>query len=170
MISSRAIEEKRPQSAAFPVSRYACLLRYRDKVMQFSRQPTWQPRNQKISKKSRRIFLGTALSLIDGKTAYQKILNQKNYEFRVLGDHKTYTSVDHLNHVNSFHSRIDEWNRKYRGVAAKYINRYSALLITIRKYAGLASDEVLLMVRTMLNNVTDFFRICDMKTSDIFAY
>lgn len=110
------------------------------------------------------------MTWIGGKTAYQRILNQKNCEFRVLGDHKTYTSVDHLNNVNSFHSRIDEWNRGYRGVATKYINRYAALLVTVRKYAGLAADEVLLKVRTMLSNVTDFFRICDMKTSDLFAY
>ncbi|MSS59518.1 hypothetical protein FYJ51_11505 [Erysipelotrichaceae bacterium Oil+RF-744-GAM-WT-6] len=85
-------------------------------------------RYRKIQKK----LSGNCLVWIDGKTAYQRILNQKNCEFRVLGDHKTYTSVDHLNHVNSFHSKIDEWNRKYRGVATKYINRYAALLVTVR--------------------------------------
>ena len=107
---------------------------------------------------------------IDGKTAYQRILTQKNCEFRVLGDHKSYTSIDHLNNVNSFHSKIDEWNRGYRGVATKYINRYAALLITVRKYAGLHADEVLLKVKAMLNGISDFFKICDMKTTDLFAY
>ena len=107
---------------------------------------------------------------IDGKTAYQRILTQKNCEFRVLGDHKSYTSIDHLNNVNSFHSKIDEWNRGYRGVATKYINRYAALLVTVRKYTGLHADEVLLKVKAMLNGISDFFRICDMKTTDLFAY
>ena len=127
------------------------------------------PKSEDIEKIQKNLS-GNCLVWIDGKTAYQRILNQKNCEFRVLGDHKTYTSVDHLNNVNSFHSRIDEWNRGYRGVATKYINRYAALLVTVRKYAGFAADEVLLKVRTMLSNVTDFFRICDMKTSDLFAY
>lgn len=107
---------------------------------------------------------------IDGKTAYQKVLVWKNCEFRVLGDHKSYTSIDHLNNVNSFHSKIDEWNRGYRGVATKYINRYAALLVMVRKYAGMHADEVLLKVKTVLNDVSDFFRICDMKTTDLFAY
>lgn len=128
------------------------------------------PKSEDI-KKIQRNLSGNCLAWIDGKTAYQRILNQKNCEFRVLGDHKTYTSVDHLNNVNSFRSKIDEWNRRYRGVATKkYINRYAALLVTVRKYVGLDTDEVLLKVRTMLSNVSDFFRICDMKTSDLFAY
>ncbi len=32
------------------------------------------------------------------------------------------------------------------------------------------ADEVLLKVKTVLNDVSDFFRICDMKTTDLFAY
>ena len=115
-------------------------------------------------------FAGHSFVWIDGKTAYQRILTQKNCEFRVLGDHKSYTSIDHLNNVNSFHSKIDEWNRGYRGVATKYINRYAALLVTVRKYTGLHADEVLLKVKAMLNGISDFFRICDMKTTDLFAY
>lgn len=115
-------------------------------------------------------FADNSFVWIDGKTAYQRILTQKNCEFRVLGDHKSYTSIDHLNNVNSFHSKIDEWNRGYRGVATKYINRYAALLVTVRKYAGLHADEVLLKVKAMLNGISDFFRICDMKTTDLFAY
>lgn len=107
---------------------------------------------------------------IDGKTAYHKILNEKNCEFRVLKDHKTYTSVDHLNNVNSFHSTIDEWNRGYRGVATKYINRYAALLVMVRKYAGLSIKEILLRVKTELNDVCDFFRIAEIKKTDLFAY
>ena len=49
---------------------------------------------------------GNCLVWIDGKTAYQRILNRKNCEFRVLGDHTTYTSVDHLNNVNSSTPRL----------------------------------------------------------------
>lgn len=125
------------------------------------------PKSEDIEKIQKNLSRN-CLVWIDGKTAYHRILNQKNCEFRVLGDHKTYTSVDHLNNVNSFHPRIDEWNRGHRG--AKYINRYATLLVTVQKYAGLAADEVLLKVRTILNKETDFFKICDMKTSDMFAY
>jgi hypothetical protein len=55
-------------------------------------------------------------------------------------------------------------------VAAKYINPACCTAGNSPEYARLAADEVLLEVRTLLSNVPDFFRICDMKTSDLFAY
>ena len=33
--------------------------------------------------------------------------------------------VYHIQHVNSYHSRLEDWiNRKFKGVATKYMNNY----------------------------------------------
>ena len=55
---------------------------------------------------------------IDGKTAYNSLLSAKQCEIRVMKDHTTYTSIDHLNTVNAFHRLIEKWYKGYNGVAA----------------------------------------------------
>ena len=68
-----------------------------------------------------------SMAWIDGKTAYNSLLSAKQCEIRVMRDHTTYTSLDHLNNVNAFHRLIEKWYKGYNGVASKYINRYAAL-------------------------------------------
>lgn len=111
-----------------------------------------------------------SLVWVDGKTSYNALLKEKNCEARVVGDHKTYTSVDHLNNVNSFHSMIDGWYRKYRGVASKYLNRYCSLFTLIREYMGCDIQEILLGIKTRLRAIKDFFYIRQMRTEDLFIY
>lgn len=68
-----------------------------------------------------------SMAWIDGKVAYNRLLSTKHCEIRVMKDHTTYTSLDHLNNVNAFHRLIEKWYKGYNGVASKYINRYAAL-------------------------------------------
>ena len=43
-----------------------------------------------------------SMAWIDGKVAYNRLLSTKHCEIRVMKDHTTYTSLDHLNNVNAF--------------------------------------------------------------------
>lgn len=116
-------KSEKHQIAGFPVNRYVCLPQCRDKEIQFSRQRTWQLRNWKISRKFRRIFLGTALTWIDGKTAYQRILNQKNCEFLAAGDHKPYIYLCRPSLMNGI-ADTEEWQQSIS-------TQHAALLATV---------------------------------------
>ena len=48
-----------------------------------------------------------SMAWIDGKVAYNRLLSTKHCEIRVMKDHTTYTSLDHLNNVNAFHRLIE---------------------------------------------------------------
>lgn len=84
--------------------------------------------------------------------------------------HTTYTSIDHLNNVNAFHRLIEKWYKGYNGVASKYIIRYTAQFTLVREYTGFDSQEILLSIKKRMHQITDFFRIVDMKKDDLFIY
>ena len=111
-----------------------------------------------------------SMAWIDGKTAYNELLEKKHCEKRVMKTHKSYTSIDHLNNVNAFHNMIERWYVKYCGVASKYLNRYAALFVLVREYLGCDSQEILLSIKKRLHQISDFFRIVDMKSEDLFDY
>ena len=107
---------------------------------------------------------------VDGKTSYNAVLSEKKCDVRVLGDHTTYTSVDHLNNVNAFHKTIDDWYARYRGVASKYLARYCALFVLVREYMGCDLQEIVLNIKTRLRRIKNFFYIREIKTEDLFVY
>lgn len=107
---------------------------------------------------------------IDGKTAYNELINVKHCGKCVLKDHTTYTSIDHINNVNAFHQLIEQWYIRYGGVASKYINRYASLFVLVREFSGCDIQEILLSVKRRLHQITDYFRIVDMKVTDLFEY
>ena len=111
-----------------------------------------------------------SMAWIDRKTAYNSLLSAKQCEIRVMKDHTTYTSIDHLNNVNAFHRLIEKWYKGYNGVASKYINRYAALFTLAREYTGCDTQEILLAIKKRMHQITDFFRIVDMKKDDLFIY
>ena len=111
-----------------------------------------------------------SMAWIDGKVAYNRLLSTKHCEIRVMKDHTTYTSLDHLNNVNAFHRLIEKWYKGYNGVASKYINRYAALFTLAREYTGCDTQEILLSIKKRMHQITDFFRIADMKKDDLFIY
>ena len=111
-----------------------------------------------------------SLVWVDGKAAYNALLTAKKCDARVLGDHTTYTSVDHLNNVNSFHNTIETWYGRYRGVASKYLNRYCALFTLVREYMGCDIQEILLSITNRLRHIKDYFYIRQIWTEDLFVY
>lgn len=110
------------------------------------------------------------MAWLDGKKAYNKLLETKHCGKMVLKDHTEYTAIDHINNVNSFHRTIEEWYTYYRGVASKYINRYAALFVLVREYAGCTLQETLINIKGRLRQFSDNFRVIDMKTNDLFHY
>lgn len=58
----------------------------------------------------------------------------------------------------------------HNGVASRYINRYAALFTLVREYAGCDTQEILLSIKKRMHQITDFFRIVDMKKDDLFTY
>ena len=75
-----------------------------------------------------------SMTWIDEKTAYNSLLLAKHCEMRVMKDHATYTSINHINNVNAFQRFIEKWHKRYNGVVSKYINRYAALFTLVREY------------------------------------
>ena len=63
----------------------------------------------------------------DGLQSYSVLSTEKQCTIKQMKDRKQYDTVNHLNHVNSLHSRIEAQYERYRSVASKYINRYAAL-------------------------------------------
>ena len=52
----------------------------------------------------------------------------------------------------------------------KYINRYEVLFTLAKEYTGCDTQEILLSIKKRMHQITDFFRIADMKKDDLFGY
>lgn len=52
----------------------------------------------------------------------------------------------------------------------KYINRYEVLFTLAREYIGCDTQEILLSIKKRMHQITDFFRIVEMKKDDLFGY
>lgn len=108
------------------------------------------------------------MAWLDGKTAYNRLLETKHCGKMVLKDHTEYTAIDHINNVNAFHRTIEEWYTYYREVASKYINRYAALFVLVREYSGCTLHEILINIKGRLRQLSVFFRVNDMMSENLF--
>lgn len=52
----------------------------------------------------------------------------------------------------------------------KYINRYEVLFTLAREYTGCDTQETLLSIKKRMHQITDCFRIVEMKKDDLFGY
>ena len=64
-------------------------------------------------------------------------------------NHEESRGIFNLNTVNSLHSFIKETYNQYRGVAAKYINRYNALFSIAFRCANDLKDTLFLSLGTV---------------------
>jgi hypothetical protein len=64
----------------------------------------------------------------DFATNYINFTRKKGLEHKTLNGTKKQYVVDkvyHIQHVNSYHSRLEDWiNRKFKSVVTKYMNNY----------------------------------------------
>lgn len=64
---------------------------------------------------------------IDGGSALWGFVIQNNVSFAMMPSGKyvsEYEPIYHIQTVNSYHSRLKSWIRRFRGVATKYLNSY----------------------------------------------
>ena len=52
----------------------------------------------------------------------------------------------------------------------KYINRYEVLFTLAKEYTGCDTKGILLSIKKRMHQITDFFRIVEMKKDDLFSY
>ena len=78
----------------------------------------------------------------DGTDRYNSLAECKNCKVVHLKGHQSYNQVEHLNVVNHIHSVIKNKLAQYRGVATKYINRYTALFVCMRRFMGMDINEL----------------------------
>jgi len=81
----------------------------------------------------------------DGLFSNYELIKQNHLTSMIVSDHHEYTEVIHLNTINNMHSGFKELYRYYRGVSSKYLNRYLALYVFIRRFSGM-DDQKKLMV------------------------
>ena len=92
----------------------------------------------------------------DNHSSYNKLVKELNSKRVILSTHEDYDSVNHLNNVNSFHSRIKKWYVHMRGVATKYINRYAALFNVRHLLRNLNGTETLLKAKKLIRSLGNF--------------
>ena len=80
----------------------------------------------------------------DGCTAFEDMLEENHCPYKPLKSSAFYDSLNHLNNVNSLHSRIDDWIRGYRNVNTIYINRHNALFSLRQKFTGCDIQETVI--------------------------
>ncbi|MBR6834420.1 MAG: IS1595 family transposase [Oscillospiraceae bacterium] len=88
----------------------------------------------------------------DGCTAYEDMLEENHCPYKPLKSNTSYDPVNHLNNVNSLHSRIDFWIEGYRNVNTIYINRYNALFSLRQKFTGCDINECVINTLRWLRN------------------
>ena len=74
---------------------------------------------------------------IDGTNCYDRLIREKNGSSIKLKTWKEYNEKDHLNNVNSLHSKMEERMLRCHGVADKYLPRYCALWAKVHSLSGL---------------------------------
>jgi transposase-like protein len=83
-----------------------------------------------------------ALMVCDGAKSYGVLEERNICSTAAAGPDGFY----HINEVNGYHSFIKERNRRARGFATKYLNRYNALFSQVFRGSVLLTDEIYKML------------------------
>lgn len=80
------------------------------------------------SKKVKEVFTGIiqkeSVLCVDGVTSYRQFAAKNHIQLENIESDKKKKGVYHLNNVNSFHSILKDFVRRYKGVSTKYLNNY----------------------------------------------
>ena len=89
---------------------------------------------------------------------YNGVIRRKNGFHKICKDCSDHEAEINLNRINSFHSSIEEFNRRYRGVKSKYVNRYAALFSLSWNLKGMRSDRDMLY-KTAFNYAREYSEV-----------
>lgn len=67
-----------------------------------------------------------AIACTDSCRSFKKFARESNLELVQLPKGKKKEGIYHLQHVNSFHSKLKNWMTRFNGVATKYLSDYLA--------------------------------------------
>ena len=98
-------------------------------------------------------------------SCYDQLSEKTNCRIKHLKTNKSYNKVEHLNTVNCIHSIIKDAIKQYRGVSAKYINRYSSMFVFYRRYQGMDQNEI---TENVIRTIKLFFHT--VRRSNISSY
>ena len=82
-----------------------------------------------------------SIMYVDGAACCNDLSKKAECKVKHLIGHESYNKVEHLNTVNSIHSMIRRNYAFYRGVATKYLNRYMALFLFMRRLKDMDSSK-----------------------------
>ena len=86
-----------------------------------------------------------SIQINDGLLSNFELIKQNELTSVVVSDHHEFTSTIHLNTVNNMHLGFKRLCRHYRGVSTKYLSRYLALYIFMRRFMGMDNQEKLMV-------------------------
>ena len=89
---------------------------------------------------------------------YNGVIRRKNGFHKICEDYSDHAAEINLNRINSFHSSIEEFNRRYRGVKSKYVNRYDALFSVSWNLKRMRSDRDMLY-KTVFNYAREYSEV-----------
>lgn len=89
----------------------------------------------------------------DNHASYNKLADKLGSKKVIVSPDEKHDKVNHLNNVNSFHSSIQKWYERMRGVATKYINRYAALYNLRWLCRGLDDSESLMKAKKRIKSL-----------------
>ncbi|MGL4762255.1 MAG: IS1595 family transposase [Sarcina sp.] len=88
-----------------------------------------------------------AIACTDSCKSFKKFARESDLELVQLPKGKKKLGIYHLQHVNSFHSRLKNWMTRFNGVATKYLSDY---LSWFRWLEYFKTDKDIIKVRNLL--------------------
>lgn len=109
-----------------------------------------------------------SLVTTDDTSAYDRLLKEKGCFHKKCYDCTDHEAEVNLHRVNSFHSMIKKFYRGYRGVATKYINRYSSLFSYAWKFRKLEDGGLYESVSGMMASSRQSLIIAEVENFRLF--
>lgn len=81
----------------------------------------------------------------DGNQSYNRLTSVLNAKRTIVRDCKDHQAAVNLNTINSLHSHFATIYRHYRGVASKYINRYTSLISMMWNFRKISDKAGMIM-------------------------
>lgn len=104
-----------------------------------------KPTSEEVIQVFGSVIQDQSILINDGLFSNYALIKQNQLTSLVVSDHHEFTPVIHLNTVNNMHSGFKKLYRQYRGVSTKYLNRYLALYIFMRRFMGMDDQEKLMV-------------------------
>lgn len=104
-----------------------------------------RPSSQEVIEVFGSTIKSKSMLINDGLFSNYELVKQKHLTSMVVSDHHEFTEVLHLNTVNNMHSGFKDLYRYYREISSKYLNRYPALYVFMRRFVGMDNQEKLMV-------------------------